>query len=492
MDIKALKEYVRLNRRRMNPAENECGSDLRKFNSAMERLAGIDKQTVKLFDMARGHWMENFYHDSIGFSFWAIVCLSLLVYPLIKYYEEGLIITMDHSLHWAMFIAPALLLVAAWGLKTVAHIPMAFWSCGFHIALLVLCLYCGAVRHMKIFGSDMNWIWVFCVAGTVLTLAIRLIEQIIKIAPQKAAFAKECSEINACNQLIEEASALYGGFGSEAEQQLRGAFPQAKLLPREPWFAFQRKFDKKGIPEEEPVLPRVKTDFSGEFKGGGYSHTDTDYESHVEVRVLDQLLGLERIPRQMAVSMIGKGQVYPLFGMDLPEYPENAVYERYVHRWDLQTRKWGWSRTTWVSEEETQSHKTFDSSTRADEMYYFGGARTAEEVAAGMGTPDEMVVAQRYLKEKAAARASIPTRKQTHVERRSWDKKENDRGEETAFIRICTSDGTLLALYSGESKEAIDFSLSYAQRSMGFKLTTRSAPTSPAQKAYMFHTFLNK
>lgn len=490
MDSKTIKEYVRLNRRWLNPGKSDCaGQQLQKFNENFAKMHNMDKPAEEAEQKLRNHWMELFFHFACGLTYWVIICLAMLAYPLLCYFSDGEIITLTGTVSWAMFLLPGFLLGLRIWFISIESVRTAMLTGLPHIAWFVICFVCGGIRHMKIFGSNMNWLWLYCVVGTVITLAVRLAEHVFRILPNENWYKNHCSKLRQWNRILTEAAEQYSGFGKDAAQQLQKKFPQYKLQPREPWFAFTRKYEKDGA-MIIPRLPKGNTDFRTEIRDSKKEVETEDYDSYETTNVTDQFLGFEHISRQEAKDLVGRGTVYPFFSMGLPEFPEDAVYDRLVHRWRLEIRKTVLNHRTTVGYQESLSHKTFDASAKADEMRYFGGGRTAEDVARGMGTGDEMVEAQRYLKMKEEARSRIPMQKVTHVNDSAWNNTRTESYDELAFIRVCAPDGEVLGIYCGENRGAIEAAKQYAERTAGFVLTPRTVPSSPCQKAYMYQFVL--
>lgn len=485
MELQNIKEYTRLNLQRSGlklsdgdrKAEQTLREKLKAIQTADSRMSTFDEQLKKLKEDG-GLWFSN-----MSLTWWAVVCMSLLAFPLSEYIETGEPMVIGDGLMCLGYLIPAGFLVGRLFLFSFINIA--------HLVLLVICAVM-TLLEIRIFGSDLNWMWVFIVVGTVLTLIGRIWEHFTKVGKNVRWYRQSQKEIAEGEKAIEEASRIYSTMGSEAAAALKKKFPGLKAGKRDPWFLFQRKIypgksgkAHLGIPE----VPYAPTDFRTQKKSCQQTVQKPRFTMTTTVQISSQSLGYEALDKQEALRYyINNGRVKPYFGMEVPEHIDGLEYRAYVHRWNASVHEVIQNHYTQTTYVKSRAKEQMKNELEDVEWRHLGTSLTNAQLhtdSAGM-----YYQYQELLDKKKSILDSMPD--SDAIQSYNGDREEkttSDNGNEVAVLEVRTPDGELVGLYSGETHEALCFTEKVAKASWGVELTASAMPSSKAQQAYLYGRF---
>lgn len=489
MNFQSLKEYTRLNLQRSGLKLSE--EDRAKAASMKEKIRKISEadHVYAAFDYeVRDMRIERFCYSSMSLSYWAlIVCMSMLGLLLDEYLETG-VLTITTDFTWAFYILPAVFLVGRLFLFSFVNIA--------HLVLLVLCALMSFLK-IRIFGTEMNWMWVFIAVGTVITLVGRLWEGSHRMKENRQWYQENVRILKDGEKAIEEAAPVFTSIGAKAESEMRRIFPGVTHTEREPWFVFKRKlsFTQRGKGADLcelilPVLPNSPTDFRTLKESCVQTKQNDRRTVQTRIEISGQRMGYETIDKDQALSVyIQSGKVRPFFGMAVPEHVDGLQYEVYVHHWNAAystvTQNHFVDRKYVKSQTKQQSEWDLETA----EWHHLG--TSAENSMLHADSAAEMYQTQQYLDKKKRFLDSIPDH--DVIEKYNDDRSEKSNYasfHEVAALSVTTPDGALVGLYCGESREAISFTQRIAESHWGAKLNPAAAPSSQVQKAYLYHCCL--
>lgn len=486
MDIQSLKEYTLLNLQRSGLKLTE--EDRKKNESLKGHISKIARADHALapFDFeVRDARIERFCYSNMSLAYWClVVCMSLLGLFLDEYLKTGAIpVPVDFL--WAVYILPAVFLVGR--LFVFSFVNFA------HLALLALCVVM-TILKIRIFGSEMNWMWVFIVVGTILTLLGRLWEGSHRMKENKKWYQDNVQTLKDGEKAIEEAVPVFNSIGAQAEAELKRNFPGTKREARSPWFAFKRKLEYKkngrGTDKCEVIVPKIpegKTDFIN-FKENTYEKKENEAVTvWTETTISGQRMGYEEIDRTDMMELLKSGKVKPFFGMAVPEHCPDLIYRRYYHRWDSHTREITQEHYESVRYEKSKARREAEIDLTFMELDHLGN--TAEWT-----DPDSMAAYQRkkeYLEKKKEYLDSF-----ADDEIHTWHGERTDHDHfvssyEIADVEVYTPDRKLVGLYCGETANAIEFACKVARKHWGAEVSAGSAASSEAQKGYLYRNYLS-
>jgi hypothetical protein len=378
-----------------------------------------------------------------------------------------------------LYILPAIFL-------TVRLFLFSFVNIG-HLVLLVLCVVL-TILKIRIFGSEVNWMWVFIALGTVLTLGGRVWEWVHRMRANSQWYQRNMKTLTDAEQAIPKAAAAYRTMGQKADAQMKQCFPGFKAAVRAPWFEFSRKPDRRGN-ISFPHAPQANTNFSTQ-KTNRQERISTPTESGTrEITVSNQRMGWESISRDTALSYIRSGKMVPFYGMEVPEHLPELRYSIYTHSWSER-----------ISEQGKQSHTSYTKR--------YTGARTkaAREYddleSKHLGTSADVFAAKTQSTAAWAETQSYLAQKNRDLNNMSdYDLDEHryttpfQRESEKQYLElgamtVTTPDGELVGLYCGSTSEAITFAGKIAQSKWHAALSPWATPVGEAQTAVLYQEYL--
>lgn len=477
MDFRDLKEYTKLNLRRTGLVLSEADrKKVAPYKGVFRSIVEADCRLNAFHQEVKENRIERFCYSSMSLSYWALVVgMSLLCMLLSEYLENGeLIVTLDFA--WAFYILPAIFLVGRLFLFSFVNIA--------HCVLLVICAALSAFR-IRIFGSEMNWMWVFLVAGTLLTLAGRLWESSHRMKENRDWWESNKKMLQTAEKAVSQAAPVYTSLGADAEAEMQKRFPGIRRAGRSPWFQYQRKqHGRDGY--RMPDVPVAATDFrTKKVDKKEVLSNRTEYGTRY-ITVFNQHLGFESMEPGAAQSMIRSGKMNPFFGMGVPEYTDGLKYTLYSHRWTERIHEVGEYESVRYSEVYTGNKRKAQQAYDELESKHLG--TSAEIFAAKTQSTAAWVETQEYLSKKKRdldSRSDYALRERTVSG--NFDREYEKSYDESAVICVKTPDGELVGLYCADNKDAILFARSVAIDHWGIDLTGWATPSGEMQKRFLNH-----
>lgn len=482
MNQQQLKEYTRLNLQHngLKIADADKGT-AEQFERSFSSVRTADRNWAYLpTALYKKRADGGFYYSNMSLTYWALlVCLPLLAMFLGEHFKEGTTLMIGEWFFCLAYILPAIFLVVRLFLFSFVNIG--------HLILLVLCAVLSAVK-IRIFGSEMNWIWVFVAVGTVLTLAGRIWEYFHKVRGNVQWYQKMVKTIKAGDSAMEQADALYRSIGITAKKELAQKFPGHALSQRLPWFTFSRKL-KDDLPDiPKPTL--AGTDFVHQKKSSDTTEETEARTVRTIITISNQSLGYQTIDKTVAATkFINPGKVQPFFGMAAAELSDDLEYRVYAHRWsqseEVQIQN-HYVQTTHIKNKEKERVRWEMASKEWD---YLG--TTADNAQIHSGSWGEYALYQDYLNKKQAMLDRIPdTIGIQHLNTDYHQSVRHSEHFEVALLAVTTADGSLVGLYSGQSAQAIAFCAHAAKQHWGIQLSPTACPSSMEQTAYLYQSFI--
>lgn len=470
MDFRDLKEYTKLNLRRSGLVLSEADrKKVKPLSDAFRTIVEADHGLDAFHNEVKQNRMERFCYASMSLSYWALVVgMSILGMLLDEYLKEGtLVVGLDFA--WALYILPAIFLVGRFFLFSYINIA--------HGVLLVACAAL-SIFQIRIFGSEMNWIWVFLVVGTILTLAGRLWEGSHRMKENNDWWNGNVKMLNDAEKAIAQAVPVYTSLGAEAEAELQKRFPDIRRPGRTPWFQYQRKVGSLlDVPSALTDFRTAKPDRKEDLREVGEHGTR-------HITVYGEEMGYEPIEPAAAQNMIRRGKMNPFFGMAVPAYVDGLKYTIFVHRWKERIHDVGEFEYTENSRVYTGDKRRAQQAYDELESKHLG--TTAEIFAAKTKSGNAWAETQDYMLKKEQdlnRRSDYAIRSRTiSGDINRWDEKSY---EESALICVKTPDGALVGLYCADNKDAILLARSVAADHWGIDLTGWATPSGEIQRRFL-------
>lgn len=475
MNAQKAMEYCRLNLQRC--ALKLEGEDKKKLTELEQKLRAI-RNADDAFSGFHSEMNSKLFHfESMGLLYWAVVCVSAMMLPLNEYLETGITVV-SPGLFWPAYIIPVVLLV----------IRFFFGLSVLNIAHIVLAAICALLTFLKItiFGSEMNWVWVFILVGTLITLVGRILESNLHVKPNMKWYTEQKQTILAGEKAIKEASGLFASIGASAAGQIRSQFPGANLSARNPWFDFSRT-KTRGTPKEDKI-PEVETDFETHKRNYHKNIPDTQSTTYRVAVIMEQKLDFELIDRDTAMQYIREKKVVPFFGLTEQPGNDDLRYLIYVHHW-VENRHdvihVDYEKTTYTyTGEKTKAKQEMD-----DNEWSVLGI-DAESFMLRTDSAAAREYAREYISRKESKLNSMSDyrSKTRHVE---YEAERDDlvTFHEIATLSVTTADGEPVALYCANNRQAIDFADKMAKDYWNAGITPACAPQNPVQAAYLYQRY---
>lgn len=472
MNLESLKTYVWLNLQRVGLILSDA--DRAAAGNAADQFSVIkqaDQIAGPFLREVKNSKLERFCYSNMGLTYWSLVCISLLALLVSDYRETGeILIRFDYT--WLLFILPAILLGIRLFMFSLINIA--------HLALLVVCAVLNILK-IRIFGSEANWIWVFIVVGTLITLGGRIWEGTHRMLENKRWYQGNVRLMKSAESAIPKLSEIYRTIGSDADAQMRQYFSGIAIPSRTPWFSFFRKPDKCN----EIALPELSdglTDFCSPN-----ADRDEPFRNGAEVgvrrtRIHNEHMGWETIPPHMLTHKIQSGQLHPFFGMDVPVHLPELQYSMYVHSWSESITEEGNIHRTDYNKVYTGNRRKANEEYDRLESKYLG---TSAEIFAAKY---DSQLADSYLMKKKEKLNSLSDYTLESSEYSIPFRREFEESHaECGAVMVYAPDGTVVGLYCSDNKGSIAFAEQIAASQWGIKLTPWANPSSNGQAAYLYH-----
>lgn len=481
MDDQVLKEFTRLNLQYtgLRLAE-EDSAEAKKHVGIIQKVINANINYDAFHYEVKENRFERFWFSSMSLTCWAVACFALLLFPLISYYRNGTITTV-HEYAWLFYILPAIVLAIRFFVGSFINIA--------HGILLLICAGLTAF-NIRIFGNEINWIWIFIFVGTLLTIGGRLWEASHDIKKNKQWYREQAKVLSDANTAMPKAISSYTFIGSRAKAEMSRLAPNADIIIRTPWF--MPPVGKRGKEKQLQLLApqNAQSDFviPKQDRNEPFYEYDTVYEHRKEgthtITVYDQELGNCVIPSERAITYIQEGTLIPFFGMGVPEHTKDLIYTLWHHRWSEHIHTEGIETTVTKIKEWTGAKKKAENQFDDYERKVYGTSAWA----ATMVTTAGEVRRQEYLDKKKKVLDSLSDEQVTEriIETFQIDKVSEMHYEELGALTVSTPDGTVVGLYCTSTDQSISCARNLAFQYWGAELSAWVIPNGEAQRSYLY------
>ena len=477
------KKYVELERKRLNPRDGDCFnvanfSDFRKKTAVLQ----ADEATCVKKVGDANHRKEIFKFETVGILPLIITVMAAVAAMVaIDLGDVAKNFTLI-GFRWLMY------LILGIGLAVeciIMNEKDKISSIALRILWFVFCVYFGWIRGMMVFGSDLNWIFVYFVGSAVLLLLLRTFEYLKTVAPAYATYRKNCQYVGEREKLVDEMAALYSTLGDKAWEQQKQLMSENAIAwqprIREPWFTFSRESDDKwGRMLTFPKGHNANTNF--EPKKDYYSD---DGDSSFSERVISQFLDFEELTPADALEMIDKRELSPLFEMGLPAIYDNMECRVYRHSWEISyCSTMTFERTEWRAD--AKELREFDDAVDSYEYNRYRGS--ADNYVSGSLV--EEGYRQMYIEKRDKARQALHNQKVVTTDKNVYT--HTEKGDEIAFLEVYDPESGLRGFFSANSIQSVEFTVQYLEDTYKYKTSAATVANNEAQRWYLYSKYLRR
>ncbi|MBE6728341.1 MAG: hypothetical protein E7562_06825 [Ruminococcaceae bacterium] len=505
MTASQIKEYVKINRRRLSPsAVDSSNVDVTALESDMKKICEYEKVADKTYKELKKDSGNRFKFSCI--SVWGFIICCLPVFMMMIYTSSIQIPWVNNivsafgdeaeNLALVAFMFSVIMFLARDAFVFMSRVTGEYFSTTalylsaiLRTALAVYCFYSYAFGETVIFGNKANWFAVYILGGILSVILCRLIE-IKKVSESNSQIAENCKMIEEGNALIDELSQKYVSLGDKAQQELETFISnnglELAVSPRKAWMDYKRSYDEKR-PFSCGTLRKAGTDFEKKFEDCQYRETESDIDYTVEtyVTVNSQQFGYEEISKEKAEKLLRKNKISPFFHMGIPEFLPEFKYKLMIHKWDITIDIETTGSYSVNKRFDSQQQREFDSTVSGVEDILFGAGKYDKLKYSGNNDAATQGLINRYesIKEKKREELGYNTVHTTQ----SFDRKrrEYDYGKEIGALLIYSQDDELLGAYCSDSYESIEFTNREVKAHGIEGVSLFSQPFSKAQEIYL-------
>ena len=497
LDISTLKEFVRLNNRRLSPTATDCSDPAvyKEFADTAHEIKELNYQINRFHSETMKGGQERFrFGDVSVVSFLLMSSPMLLAAPGIGEQIFG----NQGGCAIGYFLTLAILMVRIFLQGFVSHFRVATVGHFLRIALLVICGYLHLFKQATFFGTTGIWVFIYIILGSLITLFIRSFD-IKRVKEHQAEYNAFLKTIDRLDSLSSKCVQMYNKLADKSEIALEN-FIKANnlhiaLTKRSVWFRFERNPDKKleGNPatvdfkapfkngEQTSCVRKMQFDFDEwanmfikkerkpEAKCGfpvdacdrallsanilpeNAQFHDKDLNITEGIVVNSQQFGWEPSDCATILKLVRDKKVFPYYGMEIPEFSSELKYHIFRHQYDITKFKTYHANYMFLLRVETAEERKFINDTFWEEFFVGYETFKRENIEPKW---EEKIEEYESWKEGTAARLSdynseyIPY---SHTET------ENLSGDEIAAVFIYTQDNTLVGAYAADNVQSLEF-----------------------------------
>lgn len=492
MHIDDLKQYLRINRKRLGPQPEDCSAPepMEKLEADLNLIRENDKRVPELIKRIKDDRPRHFEHP---IWFMLLTCLPSLIYlgkialehgwqPMDSLRMPDIQIAWDLGAVFVLqFCVTLFLLWTQWN----------FISTIIRLLIVIACGLLGPVFGVTLFGSETTWVAVMILLFFLETLLFRL-KSGAEVKSSKKNCRKLMREMDEADQAMEDAVQRFVRLGDLREAEQSAKFPNYPLPARSSWFDFYRTYDEKhGGVVIEPQIRNVKTDFGQPFNeetrfkkwgpegGGGY---DTS-----KYTIIEQEFGYSDVSSQMVRELINSQEIVPFFNWGMPFIVDGLQYSIFRHKWDMFEEM---EHVYFYKEKETvasEAQREFDARCMMEELGEFGN--TIDEYTWWNGSSELQEARDKYLKRRNECRESLGSIEVTHDRVSHSKEQKRHRGDEIGILTVRAPDGELLGVYCGDSLQSILFTYRTIRKETGFEFSPMLHANGAAQRAFLFQRY---
>ncbi len=487
MDINTIKEYARLNRRRMMPSVSECSdSNLAyEFKQNLARIRELRKNNIEFANKLAKDGKEMFHVKDTSVTMFLISCLPLLLcLPAISSRIFGDEEFLGRIVGYAL--TAVILFVRPYLQAFITHLEVDDVAHYMRLGLLAICFVMSDIFDIAILGTRYAWVLVFVLGGVGITCIFRAMDK-KRFTENNEYFDNGTKEVEELNTLCAQTEKIYAKLFEKEEAELQAFIKENGLrvapIPRKAWF--NTPINRSGKAYSEASMLWVDTDFKHEFENVVDDY-DKDEHHHITYsqEVNSQTFGWKDSNSSEVEGLIKSGKIYPYFGLGLPELSTELNYKLFRHQWDVSVN----IRDEVFYEAHIERNdidlKAFNDKVKEVQDEVFGGVFGKALYELGwMGSEGKEL--SDYFDEKVEEVGSkIPEFVEVPAYHNVFNYTKHKVGDEIGTVLAYTPDGELVGVYSGNSTEAIRFTQSNLKDHPELKFTPYSQPVGEAQEKY--------
>lgn len=544
LDIGTLKEFVRLNNRRLSPAITDCSDPAvyKEFSNAIWEIKEKHTCVKKFYYETINGDKEKARFKDISVSSFLLMCIPLLLAtPTMG----------DKMLGGAFgaavgyFLTLALMIVRTFLQGFASHNRVSPIGNALRIILLIVFGYFHVFGQTTFFGTTGIWVFAYVLCGTAITVLVRFFDK-SRIEKSQRDYLDTQKNIDSISALNDKCIQLYDKLSDKATDDLQNFMKQKniRLVPtkRKEWFSFDRTFDKHG----SFILPygnSVSVDFFQQFVAktetseksknflvsssritssdnivrGDYSTTekktfsawidkdpcdedflrnfisenDMNIESKdskitVETVINSQEFGWQDTSASEVEQLVSSGRIYPYFGMELPEFSSELKYRIFKHQFDVTVNTTYNNFYVFQQRYDSKEQIKFDADIAFTEaLHNYDKIRSSNNSF----WLEEKISQYEEMKEKA--REDVGSVYVPVCKAHEYTITENKRGNEIGGILVFTPDGSIVAAYASDNQQSLDFIRTELKKYSSFVPNVYSQPFGYTQIQEMRRKYLN-
>lgn len=485
LDISTLKEYVRLNNRRLSPSVTDCSDPAlyKEFADTTREIEELHHKVSRFYSETLKGGQERFRFGDVTVTAFLLMCIPLLLSYIIGEHVFG----SQAGAAFGYIVTLIILVVRIYLQGFASHFRVATVGHFLRIVLLLVCAYFHVFKQATFFGTTGIWIFVYIILSTLITLFIRSFD-IKRVKEHQAEFAEYLETIDVLDELLNKCETLYGSIGDKAEADLKDFIKANNLhitpTMRSVWFRFKRDPDSYPLGNNATVDFKAPFEENSDFKtygsdnrddkdeyGRGFYEEDNPYKSFgirgklqrggvlersesvtVQTYINSQDFGWVDLSERAAKKLLDERKVYPYYGMEIPEFLPELKYSFFRHYYDITIKTiTDTIRVESVpSSKESEAQKAFRQECGFEEAvhHYYDIQRSKDSDV-------QRKVAEYEDKKWAKYEALCDYEEKTFY---SHDEKsENKKADEIGGLLVFTPDGDLVGVYAGDTVQSLEF-----------------------------------
>lgn len=478
-------KHVTLYQSQFRPTEKNGASreKLEEYHKLLEIVKENDKKYFKLCS-----WINYLPEDylqikAMSVGYFLLSCLPLLLYSLEYLNESGVY----KSIGFAIYLPSLFFLLARYFLEK-QKFPMTKGAFFLYIVFWSVCMILGGILHIQILGTELRWIAVYVVGGTLLTLCIRC-SQKKKLNKRKNELERRRKEINSSDLNLKKLTEVYFDLRKSSKEALASFEIEHQLSSPlknypAPWFSCMRS---KG---EYSVSGRyVSTDFETPFENSHKVDRKNGYMSITAQNVNSQELSWKNISSTEVQRLFQAEKIFPYFSLGVPYFSDEWKYSLLKHSWDITITKETYTEYTEKEIYTSPEQSKFDFWTSVAEDSILGPSVLMEDILYG-SDPKAAMLAEKYLEKKKQTREEIGGIVFEQPKVHKTRKEEHSSGDEIGTLLIKNKEGNVIGVYAGDSYQSLVFTYKQIKEQLDFDITPEMTAYGESQREYLINLYL--
>lgn len=480
-------EYVRNAQERLAPSEKTgaSGEMLEQLQKRLEQIKKNDLAAEIFCDRTYEQRENHIKIEEMTVTMFLLTCAPFAIWIPYMNMAGDL-----GAFGWLLYLPSlAALLARAYFLDKEKY-PFSIPAWIGKIAIMVGCALAGGVLQIRLLGTTTAWIAVYIVAGTALTVIVR-IKGLGIAESEMRRFQRGNQEQDEYEKQLLEAADLFVKLGECYEKRMEaiGGKESIKYMQRNPrraWFLWKREYGGRREGIRKPQPRHVGTSFAEPFKGHDFAEEDGTVIHSYDVH--SEQFGWNNITVASAKELIYSGALIPFFSLGVPIFDEEWSYRILRHTWDVTETVERYYTFTETKKVDSEIQKEFDRKTTLFEDTVLGPAASIENLQWGSDV-ELAALAEQYAEKKREKRESLGSRQIENTVRRKDTKQYRRKGDEIGTLLILDAEGELIGAYCGDSQESLECTMEHVRRKRNFVLTPAVQAQGSSQIAYMYRRF---